>query len=224
MIDLLAPEPHEACSRSAPAWATRRRSWRSWATGFGASRSSRSSPSLAEARLQQLGYSTVDIRVGDGSRGWAEHAPFDKILVTAAAERAAAGAARAAQAGRAHGHAAGRGEVQQLTVIDKDEAGNTHTREVMPKFENGVAVGNAKVTIALFKGKPSPGTIDHMSFHLPDLATLRRALRHLQGIGADIEDPGDEIGPEAPGSPHMGLWFHDPDGYRWELSVQGRDV
>jgi catechol 2,3-dioxygenase-like lactoylglutathione lyase family enzyme len=40
-----------------------------------------------------------------------------------------------------------------------------------------------------------------------------------QGL-ADLEDPGDEIGPEAPGSPHMGLWFHDPDGYRWELSVQ----
>ena len=36
----------------------------------------------------------------------------------------------------------------------------------------------------------------------------------------DLEDPGDEIGPEAPGSPHMGLWFHDLDGYRWELSVQ----
>ncbi len=92
------------------------------------------------------------------------------------------------------------------------------------EFENGVAVGNANVTIALFKGKPSPGTIDHMSFHLPNLATLRRALQHLKRIGANIEDPGDEIGPEAPGSPHLGLWLHDPDGYRWELSVQGRDV
>jgi catechol 2,3-dioxygenase-like lactoylglutathione lyase family enzyme len=91
-------------------------------------------------------------------------------------------------------------------------------------FENGVAVGNASVTIALFKGKPSPETIDHMSFHLPDLATLRKALQHLKTIGADIEDPGHEIGPEAPGSPHMGLWFHDPDGYRWELSVQGEDI
>jgi len=37
---------------------------------------------------------------------------------------------------------------------------------------------------------------------------------------ADLEDPGDEIGPEAAGSKHLGLWFHDPDGYRWELSVQ----
>jgi catechol 2,3-dioxygenase-like lactoylglutathione lyase family enzyme len=87
-------------------------------------------------------------------------------------------------------------------------------------FGNGVAIGNDNVTIALFKGKPSPETIDHLSFHLPSMATLRRALQHLKSVGADIEDPGDEIGPEGPGSPHMALWFHDPDGYRWELSVQ----
>jgi hypothetical protein len=60
-----------------------------------------------------------------------------------------------------------------------------------------------------------------MSFHLPSLAKLRRALEHLKQVGAEVEDPGDEIGPEAPGSPNMGLWFHDPDGYRWELSVLG---
>jgi hypothetical protein len=53
------------------------------------------------------------------------------------------------------------------------------------------------------------------------MATLRKALAHLKSIGADIEDPGDEIGPEGPGSKNMGLWFHDPDGYRWELSVLG---
>jgi catechol 2,3-dioxygenase-like lactoylglutathione lyase family enzyme len=89
------------------------------------------------------------------------------------------------------------------------------------EFEDGVAVGNANVTIALFKGKPSPETIGHMSFHLPTMAKLRRALEHLKQVGAEVEDPGDEIGPEAPGSPNMGLWFHDPDGYRWELSVLG---
>ncbi len=66
------------------------------------------------------------------------------------------------------------------------------------EFENGVAVGNDNVTIALFKGKPSPETIDHMSFHLPNMATLRTALDHLKSVGADIEDAGDEIGPEAP--------------------------
>ena len=89
------------------------------------------------------------------------------------------------------------------------------------EFDDGVAVGNDNVTIALHKGKPSPATLGHMSFHLPNMTTLRKALAHLQSIGADLEDPGDEIGPEAPGSKNMGLWFHDPDGYRWELSVQG---
>ena len=44
-----------------------------------------------------------------------------------------------------------------------------------------------------------------------------RAERFAESIAA----AGDEIGPEAPGSPHMGLWVHDLDGYRWELSVQG---
>lgn len=88
------------------------------------------------------------------------------------------------------------------------------------EFEDGVAVGNDHVTIALSKGKPSPKTIGHMSFHLPDMATLRKALEHLKHVGVDLDDPGDEIGSEAPGSPHIGLWLHDPDGYRWELSVQ----
>ena len=89
------------------------------------------------------------------------------------------------------------------------------------EFDGGVAIGNDNVTIALHKGKPSPGTLDHMSFHLPNMATLKKALIHLKKVGVDLEDPGDEIGPEGPGSPHKGLWFHDPDGYRWELSVQG---
>ena len=39
----------------------------------------------AEATLQQLGYSNVKILVGDGTQGWPEFAPFDAILVSAAA-------------------------------------------------------------------------------------------------------------------------------------------
>jgi catechol 2,3-dioxygenase-like lactoylglutathione lyase family enzyme len=89
------------------------------------------------------------------------------------------------------------------------------------EFEEGVAVGNDNVTIVWSKGKPSPKTIGHMSFHLPTMTALRKALEHLKQHKVMIEDPGNEIGPESPGSPHRGLWFHDPDGYRWELSVQG---
>jgi catechol-2,3-dioxygenase len=57
-------------------------------------------------------------------------------------------------------------------------------------FENGVAIGNDNGTIALFKGRASRGMLDHMSFHLPNIRALRRALAHLKKIGADIEDPG----------------------------------
>jgi catechol 2,3-dioxygenase-like lactoylglutathione lyase family enzyme len=89
------------------------------------------------------------------------------------------------------------------------------------EFEDGIAVGNDNVTIVLSKGKPSPKTIGHMSFHLPSMATLRKALAHLKKHKVKVEDPDDEIGPEAPGSRNMGVWFHDLDGYRWELSVQG---
>ena len=86
-------------------------------------------------------------------------------------------------------------------------------------FDGGVAIGNDNVTIALQRGKPSPSTLDHVSFHLPSMTALRKALAHLKKNKVYIEDPGDEIGPESPDSDNKGLWFHDPDGYRWELSV-----
>ena len=38
----------------------------------------------AESTLHRLGYRNVKIRVGDGSQGWPEYAPFDAILVSAA--------------------------------------------------------------------------------------------------------------------------------------------
>ena len=89
------------------------------------------------------------------------------------------------------------------------------------QFERAVAVGNDHITIALHQGKPSPQTLGHMSFHLPNMMALRKALAHLKKLKVEIEDPGEEIGPEAEGSRNMGLWFYDLDGYRWELSVQG---
>jgi len=47
-------------------------------------------PELADAasrKLQDLRYANVEVRAGDGYRGWPEHAPFDGIIVTAAPER-----------------------------------------------------------------------------------------------------------------------------------------
>jgi protein-L-isoaspartate(D-aspartate) O-methyltransferase len=39
----------------------------------------------AESRLARLGYWNVNVRIGDGSQGWPEYAPYDAILVSAAA-------------------------------------------------------------------------------------------------------------------------------------------
>ncbi|HYF51273.1 MAG TPA: protein-L-isoaspartate(D-aspartate) O-methyltransferase [Planctomycetota bacterium] len=39
----------------------------------------------AEDRLLDLGFTNVKYKLGDGSQGWPEHAPYDRIIVTAAA-------------------------------------------------------------------------------------------------------------------------------------------
>jgi catechol 2,3-dioxygenase-like lactoylglutathione lyase family enzyme len=88
------------------------------------------------------------------------------------------------------------------------------------RFEDGVGMSNDAITIVFHRGRPAPSALGHMSFHLGDMDELRAALATLRDQGVKLEDPGDEIGPESQGSPHLALWFHDPDGYRWELSVQ----
>jgi protein-L-isoaspartate(D-aspartate) O-methyltransferase len=74
----------------------------------------------------------VEIRVGDGSRGWPEHAPFDRILVTAAAPAPpSALAAQLAPRGRMVIPLGGK-EVQQLSVVTKSADGSLAAREVLP--------------------------------------------------------------------------------------------
>ncbi|MEO0294325.1 MAG: protein-L-isoaspartate(D-aspartate) O-methyltransferase [candidate division WOR-3 bacterium] len=46
-------------------------------------------PELAQSakkRLDSLGYKNVFVKIGDGYKGWKEHAPFDRIIVTCAPE------------------------------------------------------------------------------------------------------------------------------------------
>lgn len=86
----------------------------------------------AESRLRQLGYSKIGIRVGDGSRGWVEHAPYDRILATAAAERPPPALIEQLKPGGRLVLPLGPPDAQQLTVIDKDGEENTRIRELIP--------------------------------------------------------------------------------------------
>jgi protein-L-isoaspartate(D-aspartate) O-methyltransferase len=88
--------------------------------------------SHAEARLHQLGYSRVTVRVGDGTRGWAEHAPFDKILVTAAAEQPPEALLNQLAPGGLMVLPLGPEETQQLTMISKQANGQISTQGIIP--------------------------------------------------------------------------------------------
>lgn len=88
--------------------------------------------SLAQDLLRQLGYTKVEIRVGDGSRGWLERAPFDKILVTAAADTVPAALLDQLKSGGRLVMPLGPEEMQRLTVIDKDRDGQTRVWSLLP--------------------------------------------------------------------------------------------
>jgi len=88
--------------------------------------------SHAQARLEQLGYGNVAVRVGDGTRGWAEHAPFAKILVTAAAEVPPRALLDQLAPGGRMVLPLGPEAAQQLTVINKAEDGQIRARTVIP--------------------------------------------------------------------------------------------
>jgi protein-L-isoaspartate(D-aspartate) O-methyltransferase len=86
----------------------------------------------AQGRLDQLGYTNVHIRIGDGSRGWPEHAPFDKVMVAAAAEEVPAALLEQLKPNGRLVMPLGPRDAQQLAVIDKDAAGIVRRREVIP--------------------------------------------------------------------------------------------
>jgi protein-L-isoaspartate(D-aspartate) O-methyltransferase len=85
----------------------------------------------AKARFGVLGYD-IEVRVGDGSRGWLEHAPFDRILVTAAAEDVPSALVDQLEPGGRIVIPIGGKDVQQLSVVEKSAAGGVQTREIMP--------------------------------------------------------------------------------------------
>ena len=85
----------------------------------------------ARLRLAALDHE-VEIRVGDGSRGWPEHAPFDRILVTAAAVDPPPALVEQLAPGGKMVIPLGGKDVQQLSVVAKRPDGSLDTKAIMP--------------------------------------------------------------------------------------------
>ena len=83
--------------------------------------------------LQRLDYNNVTVRAGDGYAGWPQHAPFDGIIVTAAAgeipppllQQLKPGGKLVIPVGEEHGY-------QELLLVEVDEAGEISRQSVLP--------------------------------------------------------------------------------------------
>jgi protein-L-isoaspartate(D-aspartate) O-methyltransferase len=83
-------------------------------------------------RLQRLGYANIEIGVGNGYYGWSEHAPFDKIMVTAAPDLIPPPLIAQLKPGGRMVIPTGIPDRQQLMVLEKSAEGKLATREVLP--------------------------------------------------------------------------------------------
>jgi protein-L-isoaspartate(D-aspartate) O-methyltransferase len=87
----------------------------------------------AAARLHRLGYDNVHVRIGDGYYGWEEHAPYDAIVVTAAASHIPPPLIHQLKpGGRMIIPVGSRFMTQQLVLVEKDRAGTITTRQILP--------------------------------------------------------------------------------------------
>jgi protein-L-isoaspartate(D-aspartate) O-methyltransferase len=86
----------------------------------------------AARSLQELGYTNISFQIGNGYAGWPEHAPYDAIIVTAAAaqvpqaliDQLAPGGRLVIPVGLPY-------MPQELMLVTKDEQGKIHTRDIL---------------------------------------------------------------------------------------------
>jgi protein-L-isoaspartate(D-aspartate) O-methyltransferase len=89
----------------------------------------------AEATLKELGYSNVHVRAGDGFQGWPEHAPFHRILVTAAPEEIPPPLLdQLGPQGRLVIPVGEQGQIQWMTIVEKTDRGLVDRRTIPVQF------------------------------------------------------------------------------------------
>ena len=82
-------------------------------------------------RLKREGYANVEVHVGNGYFGWPQHAPFDKVIVTAALDLIPPPLINQLKAGGRMVIPVGLPDAQRLVVADKDMNGRVRTKEIM---------------------------------------------------------------------------------------------
>jgi len=99
----------------------------------------------AQAKRRLAPYGNVVLRTGNGYYGWPEHAPFDKIIVTAAPDLIPPMLIQQLKPGGRMAIPAGLPATQKLLLLEKDAAGRAKTREIL------------RVRFSLLEGAADPG-------------------------------------------------------------------
>jgi protein-L-isoaspartate(D-aspartate) O-methyltransferase len=85
----------------------------------------------AKQRLHRQGYTNIELKIANGYHGWSEHALFDKVIVTAAADLIPPPLIDQLKAGGKMVVPAGLPDVQQLVLVEKQGNGRVTTREIL---------------------------------------------------------------------------------------------
>jgi len=86
----------------------------------------------AKQRLRRQGCTNVELKIANGYHGWSEHAPFDKVIVTAAPDLVPPPLIHQLKNGGKMVIPAGLPDAQQLVLVDKEGNGRVTMREILP--------------------------------------------------------------------------------------------
>jgi protein-L-isoaspartate(D-aspartate) O-methyltransferase len=86
----------------------------------------------ASGRLRRAGYANIELKIGNGYHGWPEHAPFDKVIVTAAPDLIPPPLIHQLKPGGRMVIPAGLPDSQQLILVEKAADGRLSTKELLP--------------------------------------------------------------------------------------------